>query len=421
MKNVELFILTFMEITSIILLWSSIGLNAKRPLLRKFAIITLTSALVIIMNKYLPSTGNIINYIFLIAAIKVAFNKKISKVLAEFCLVISLGMITQLILMVIIIGLNRISGGWDFYREGIFINSALLLISISIYQFVPIGRYYERYGSGLNKMYIFIINLMAYIISLKLIWEYNHDYIVNGLIFFTIATIAFILLNVIYFVKNFKLEEQKKIIDSHNKYNLILSNIMGEVRRRQHDFKNHLNTIYGIVEVADDAVLRDELKNYISSLNSSLSDIDKVIHIKNSVISAVIYSKNNEAKNRGINFFYEVKDGRIGFPIEDYELSEILNNLLDNAFEAADNRDFLRREVYLEIGEEEEGKYIEVGNSGPYISPEDIQLIFAKGFSTKKEDGHGYGLYNVKRIVEGKNGQIQLSSEGGYTIFRILF
>jgi two-component system sensor histidine kinase AgrC len=63
---------------------------------------------------------------------------------------------------------------------------------------------------------------------------------------------------------------------------------------------------------------------------------------------------------------------------------------------------------------------MEIGNNGKRIELKDIGKIFDKGYTTKAGDGHGYGLYNVKRIVERYNGRIQLSFENNYTIFRIM-
>ncbi|MPN03004.1 Sensor protein CitS [bioreactor metagenome] len=103
--------------------------------------------------------------------------------------------------------------------------------------------------------------------------------------------------------------------------------------------------------------------------------------------------------------------------INDYELSEVLNNLLDNAFEAVDNNN---REVILRITNED-GKYIiEIRNKGTTIKPENISKIFKRGFSTKEGKNRGYGLHNVKKIVEHIGGEIQLFFEGDYTIFKVL-
>jgi two-component system sensor histidine kinase AgrC len=96
--------------------------------------------------------------------------------------------------------------------------------------------------------------------------------------------------------------------------------------------------------------------------------------------------------------------------------------LLDNAIEAAEKIDVkLEREVLLTLGEEGKKKIIEVKNSGEAIELKNIENIFQKGFSTKKGKHRGYGLYNVKRIVNKNNATIELSFRDKYTIFKVLF
>ena len=98
-------------------------------------------------------------------------------------------------------------------------------------------------------------------------------------------------------------------------------------------------------------------------------------------------------------------------------MSEILTNLIDNAFEAvACQEDQL---IEVEIYEEEGNSIIEVRNSGITVKDENIEKIFERGFSTKGGKGRGYGLYNVRRIVEGTGGSAKIYIEDNYTVFKL--
>ena len=54
--------------------------------------------------------------------------------------------------------------------------------------------------------------------------------------------------------------------------------------------------------------------------------------------------------------------------------------------------------------------------------PEELRgTIFKKGFSTKKEEGHGMGLAIVTEILAANNGSIGLESDEGKTVFTVEF
>lgn len=156
----------------------------------------------------------------------------------------------------------------------------------------------------------------------------------------------------------------------------------------------------------------------MDSLNISLENMERILQIDNTVVTAIIYNKINEALKYNIEFKYTIQ-GDTSFPFKDYELSEVLNNLLDNAFDAVLNLDINSKKVFLNIGRLEESYILEIGNTGKRIELDAIGKIFTAGYTTKIGSERGYGLYNVKKIVETYGGRIQLSFENNYTIFSI--
>jgi sensor histidine kinase regulating citrate/malate metabolism len=264
-----------------------------------------------------------------------------------------------------------------------------------------------------------IVNTALYTIILKTAWDFNKGFLWSNFLSIILISGLMILSNLIFLKYSVQISEQKKIIETYNKYSPIIKNLIEEARRKQHDFKNHLNTIYGIAQVAAENELGDEITQYIRSLNYEMKDLDLLIQINNKVLSGIIYSKVCYAKELEIDFEYSIKSDLSDSSLEDYKLSELLNNLLDNAFESAYSSE--NKKVILIIEEDENNHIIEVKNYGEFIKPEYISKIFDKGFSTKNVNGHGYGLYNVKKIVESVKGQIQLLYDDGYIVFRILF
>ena len=144
------------------------------------------------------------------------------------------------------------------------------------------------------------------------------------------------------------------------------------------------------------------------------------MYIDNIIIKAIIYNKLCEADRLNIKFLFNVTNNSLENSLNDYEISDILNNLLDNAFQAVINSTN-DKVVILNICIEESTNIVEVKNSGITIKPDNIQNIFERGFSTKKGENRGYGLYNIKKIAEKNGSDVQLFFEDNYTVFKILF
>ncbi|MBA5850179.1 GHKL domain-containing protein [Clostridium sp. cel8] len=207
-------------------------------------------------------------------------------------------------------------------------------------------------------------------------------------------------------------------MEVNNKYIPIIKDVTEEIRQRQHEFKNHLNAISGMVQVLDGNELKDNLLKYIKSLNNFIQDIEKVAYIDNIILRSIIYIKLREAKTRRIKFSYNVSNELSDWKIQDYELSEVITNMLNNAFEAVMDKE--RKIVILDIYKDGEKNVIEVKNTIDSIDNSVLRNMFKRGFSTKKGKDRGYGLYNTKKIVESNEGRIQLSLEDNVICFRIL-
>jgi len=61
--------------------------------------------------------------------------------------------------------------------------------------------------------------------------------------------------------------------------------------------------------------------------------------------------------------------------------------------------------------QEDSGKVVEVLNEHEYISTSTIDNMFKVGYTTKVESGHGYGLFNLNRIVNRNKGRYVISNK----------
>jgi signal transduction histidine kinase len=98
------------------------------------------------------------------------------------------------------------------------------------------------------------------------------------------------------------------------------------------------------------------------------------------------------------------------------ELNQVWTNIIDNAIDAMGGSGELRIRTYRDGS----CAVVEIGDTGPGISPEIQPHIFEPFFTTKGVgEGTGLGLDAVQRIVKNHAGKIQVTSKPGDTRFQV--
>lgn len=189
------------------------------------------------------------------------------------------------------------------------------------------------------------------------------------------------------------------------------------LRMDRHDYLNHLQVVYGLMELEE----YDEMNAYLRKVYKELLKTGKAIKTSKPAINALLAAKMAECEEKGIEFLVEVKSDLKDVGIEDWELCKVLSNLIDNAVRAAEECDSEEKSVRVNITETAEKYVFEVEDNGQKIPDEIREIIFRKGFTTKKGDGHGMGLAIVSRIVSDNKGEIELATDEQKTVFTVQF
>jgi len=418
MNNSKVFILMVLEVGSFTILWNIFNRRQKNRFLRSVLVVACTSIVTILTNYIVPPMQFLINYLVLFLMLWLVFQKDINVHMLEFGLTMAILSVLQLVVLLILRFV--FPGSWekDEFPFLLLADSVCVVLSLLLYRYAPYRRMLVFHRQASAGMYCLSINLIIYIIVVKWIWNFKiTDFLENVYLYLTIP-ILFILVNLFCLVYQTKRREREKALEDYRKYSPVILGLLEDVRRRQHEFKNHLNTIYSLMLVSDEKNMKDTILQYMDSINHSMADMEKILNIDNVVVTAILYNKLSEAQEKGIDFRYHIqKDCKL--PYREHEFSEILNNLLDNAFDAVLDQETENRKAFLNVGCLEDGCVMEVGNSGDRIQFRDICRIFEAGYTTKAGENRGYGLYNVKKTVESYGGRVQLSFEKNFTIFSI--
>ncbi|MCB2295585.1 GHKL domain-containing protein [Clostridium algoriphilum] len=406
------------ELFIFMVLWSNFCLKDENSWLKNLFVILIGTSVMILTSNADKYINVLISYSSVILSIKFIYKRRLLKTTLEFIIFSCINFVIQasLIAFMSIIG---------FAYAGEFIwRITLLLLELSIVLIIIRSNFVKNVRKFIELeskiLFYFIINLGLYAVCSKLIWEYNKNIILNNLVVYILIVSFMLLLNIFLYYYIVKISEDKKVAELQNRYNPILVDIVEEIRRKQHDFRNQLNTINAIVEITSEKEVKHELKKFMLSLKCSNNTIEDILYIDNIIVKAIIYNKLCEADRLNIKLVFHVTNNSLESSLSDYEISGILNNLLDNAFDAV-TTGINDKVVILNIRTEGTSNIVEVKNSGITVNPSNIQNIFKRGFSTKKGNLRGYGLYNIKKIVEKTGNNVQLLFEDNYTIFKISF
>lgn len=195
---------------------------------------------------------------------------------------------------------------------------------------------------------------------------------------------------------------------------LQIQHLNSELRSQRHDYMNHLQVVYGMMELEE----YEELKKYLGPIYKNMMKTGKAMKTSIPAVNALLMAKMGEAWQHEIDFFVEVKSNLKKLQIEHWELCKVLSNLLDNAMTALQEKADDRK-LMLEIGEDRETYLFCVSDNGPMIPKEYGTTIFRTGFTTKKEAGHGIGLAIVTEILRKNKGSITYTSDEQETVFTV--
>ncbi len=182
----------------------------------------------------------------------------------------------------------------------------------------------------------------------------------------------------------------------HQVYADSFHNLIEDIRLRQHEFDNQINTIYSqhyLHHTYEDLVNAQKKQCGIVLKENRYN---KLLTLGNHVVIGFLYGKFIEIDKFGIEIFYKIDIDNLDVGVPIYKLVEIIGNLIDNAKDALEFAD-TDKVIYISIIEVKNKFEIVVRNKSKFISPDEIDNFFKKGFS-KKGDDRGLGLYNVKSI-----------------------
>ena len=189
-----------------------------------------------------------------------------------------------------------------------------------------------------------------------------------------------------------------------------LEDLNSTLRAQRHDFMNHLQVVFSLLELED----YKEASDYIERVYGDIRRVSRTLKTAHPAINALLAAKVGDCEARGVHVDLQIESPWIDLPVESWEMCRVLGNLIDNAMDAM--KDTPEPRLLIRLSESVQSYTFAIANNGPMIQPSVAERIFQRGFSTKGE-GRGMGLSIVRGIMESGGGKLTLSSDEEETRF----
>lgn len=188
-----------------------------------------------------------------------------------------------------------------------------------------------------------------------------------------------------------------------------------ETGRFRHDVMNNLTCVSALLQDGK----KEEAEQYLSDMLGEIRAFSPKVVTGDEMLDCIISVKWERMEEEGIGF--EV-DGVLdrGLNWEPIDICTVFSNALDNAIEACQKVSG-EKAILLSLKRTKNFYYIEMKNS---VNKELININEVRNgklFTTKKDkDIHGFGLESIRKILQNHNGELELDTEEGYFVLRII-
>jgi sensor histidine kinase regulating citrate/malate metabolism len=177
------------------------------------------------------------------------------------------------------------------------------------------------------------------------------------------------------------------------------------LRSQAHEAANKLHTVITMVEMgrSDEAV-----KFATNELELSQQLVDRLSSaVSEPALVALLLGKTAQADERGIELTVtedtHLPSNADDVPLSGQEMVTVVGNLIDNAMDACEREDPW---VEVTVSQDNGTLLIRVADSGPGMDAGTFEKAMQRGYSTKRDSGHGLGLALVAQVVKRHNGTL---------------
>ena len=264
-----------------------------------------------------------------------------------------------------------------------------------------------------DNQYMLIMSLIpaiSVVVCCLMVYRLDKSYEMN--VIYTFIAMTGIIINVIsilLLIMEQKVYEQKTrqqvMLSAYQQKEKDIESILDMHRqnsKQRHDFKNVILLIKELIRDEQYNKATEMLDKYSEGYkNNNLTEIVS----DNIVLNYLLNRKINQCREVGIDMACYILGNIAG--VDDMDLYILLENLCDNAIEAAGQCE--KPSIKLQIAENNASMYIDIGNT---TSGNVLKNNPDMNTTKKDKNMHGFGIMNIRDIIDKYNGTINYEQQG---------
>ena len=199
-------------------------------------------------------------------------------------------------------------------------------------------------------------------------------------------------------------QEEYKRLKQEKKNEETLSYLYDQLKITKHDLKHDFDLLNYYIEINN----FEKIKDFIVSKKAMIDHMPTLIQSNNKLLHTIINNKIIQAYAKNIQVECHIIVNEF-INMVDYDLNELLSNILDNAIENC----LTQGRIIIDIVQEDLFLHIRVKNDNDSKN-------FSKELITKKDkENHGFGLKSIKRIIDQYQGTYSIENNEKYYEIKI--
>jgi two-component system, LytTR family, sensor histidine kinase AgrC len=357
----------------------------------------------------------ILMHVLLVAVVSIVLKDKFINIMT---IHLSVMLIAALIDMVLVILVMKITGlDNDAYFANFKVMTIEVIISGALYtvvlKVVNIKKFINKNMDILKKISALLINILLFVMVTRYLLENFTSDIFASSVQLLFVFVGIVIVTVFVFAVFYDITKEKRLAVASEQHIKSISTMIAYIKGEQHDFKNHLH----IIGQLNDNEKKEEISEYIAALGGHLKKIEQPLSFGDSILGAILKNKFYYAQQKNIDMFFNINSENM--PCKNYEQVKVITNLVDNAINEVE-KIAGEKSISISTKEVENVFILSIANT---IGSKD-EIVIDELFSKKRlnvEKNHGFGLFEVNKIVKKYKGSINIVIEKNNIQFDIIF